>query len=146
MSSWNTALRMAVDLARRHETKARFVVAGGFNTAFGLAVYPLLMWTFGHKGLHYMVALPIAQIASLSVAYVTQKTLVFRTKGNYIREFIKFSAFYMGNFALIAIVLPILVEIFHQNPVISQFVLSLGIIFVSYFWHSRVTFKREGHR
>lgn len=146
MSVWNAAVRMAVDRVRRHETKARFVLAGGFNTAFGLAVYPLLMWTFGHKGLNYMVALPIAQVASLCVAYMTQKTLVFRTKGNYFTEFIKFSAFYMGNFFIVAIILPILVEIFHQNPIFAQFILSLGVIFVSYFWHSRVTFRREGHR
>jgi putative flippase GtrA len=92
-----------------------------------------------------MVALPIAQVASLSVAYLTQKMLVFRTRGNYFREFIKFAAFYMGNFFIIAIILPVLVEIFHQNPIVAQFILSLGIIFVSYFWHSRVTFKQEGH-
>ncbi len=130
--------------AASHETKLRFLIAGGVNTAFGLAIYPVLMWTLGPRGLHYMAALVIAQIVSVLFAYGMQKLFVFRTRGDHGPELLKFSTFYLGYFVANAAALPFLVEIAHAKPVIAQFGLSLGVIAGSYFWHSRITFRDHG--
>ena len=126
---------------RRHETKARFLVAGGMNTVFGLAIFPILMWTLGPLGVHYMAVLVICQIPSITFAYCTQKILVFRTKGNYLSEFRKFCLFYLYNFLINLAALPFLVEIVRVNPIVAQISYSLVVIVTSYFWHSRITFK-----
>ena len=143
MKFWNNAAHAVSWAFGHHETKIRFLLAGGFNTIFGLAFYPLLMWTFGPHGLNYMVALIISQVICVIVAFVTQKTMVFRTRGNVISEMIKFSSFYMIYFVFVAAFLAIVVEIFHVNPILGQFCLSLAVIFISYFWHSRITFKHS---
>lgn len=125
----------------RHETKARFLVAGGINTVFGLAIYPALFLTVGRQGMHYMVVLVISQILSITFAYGTQKFLVFRTKGNYLSEIGRFSLFYLSYFAVNLLALPFLVEIVHIGPIVAQFIFSLAVIVSSYFWHSRITFR-----
>ncbi len=141
MPGWTTAFRAALRRVRPHETKARFVGAGALNTVFGLTIFPILMWTLGPRGLHYMAALVIAQFVSVIFAYFTQKFLVFRTKGNYFRELRRFSMFYIYNFAFNLVTLPIMVEGLHIRPIFAQFFLSIIVIITSYFWHSRITFK-----
>src|SRR5665213_842783 len=144
MPRWTPAMRAAERWIRPHETKARFLAAGAVNTAFGLAIFPVLMWTLGPRGLHYMGALVISQITSVLLAYITQKIFVFRTKGNHIAEFWKFMLFYSSYFVVNLVGLPFLVEIVHIHPIVAQFCFSLAVIVTSYFWHSRVTFRPRG--
>jgi putative flippase GtrA len=144
MAGWRPAVRDLKRLAHAHETKVRFLAAGGVNTAFGLAIFPVLMWTLGPRGLHYMIALLISQITSVTLAYTTQKFLVFRTKGNYLPEFGRFILFYLSYCVVNLAALPFLVEVAHVRPIIAQFCFSLMVIVTSYFWHSRITFKPQG--
>jgi putative flippase GtrA len=125
----------AIMAARR---PLRFLVAGAANTAFGLSIYPLLLWSVPAFATHYLLALGIAQAVSLCFAFATYKLGVFRTRGNLAREFGAFSSFYLFNYAANWAALPLLVELAHIPPVIAQ----LG--FSSWVWHSRVTFRETG--
>jgi putative flippase GtrA len=119
----------------------RYLVAAGFNTAFGLAIYPLLLWLFAWLREHYMVALFIAQGLSLTFAYSSYKLGVFQTRGGYARELTAFLSFYGVNYAANWIALPALVELAHIPPIIAQLMFSGLIMITSYFWHSKVTFR-----
>jgi putative flippase GtrA len=132
-----------ISLARQHETKLRFLVAGGLNTVFGLAIYPFLMWQLAPWSKHYLLILTLAQILGVTFAFTTNKFLVFRTKGHYLREFGKFSTFHVIYFCVNLVVLPILVEFVHISPVWGQYIFNAGVIVTSYFWHSHVTFKHK---
>src|SRR5213596_232056 len=77
----------------------RFLVAAGFNTAFGLAIYPALLWAFPWLRAHYMAGLLIAQASSLCFAYASYKLGVFQTRGGYARELTAFVSFYGVNYA-----------------------------------------------
>ncbi|MFG1423682.1 GtrA family protein [Roseixanthobacter liquoris] len=123
-----------------HETKIRFLFAGGLNTAFGLAIFPALIWALGDSS-HYMIALVVAQILSISFAYMTNKIFVFRTKGNVLREFGRFIGYHAISFWVILGVFPILVEIGKIPPIYAQAGLILGMIATSYLWHSRISFR-----
>ena len=138
---------MAIDIWREavrrlepHALKLRFLAVGLFNTAFGVAIFPLLMWGLGRFHLHYMAVLVIAQVLGTLVGFTTQKTFVFRTRGHYFREFIRFSTYYVGTYAVNWLVLPVLVEGFHVNPLVAQPGFVVFVVFTSYFWHSRFTF------
>ena len=130
-----------VELLRIHETKFRFIAAGGLNTVFGLVAFPLLMWLLHDYALHYLIVLMIAQAFSMVFAYLTTKFLVFRTRGRYFSEFGKFVTFHLTNFALNLVGLPILVEFARLPPVWAQLGFALTVIVTSYFWHSRITFQ-----
>ena len=119
----------------------RYLVAAGFNTAFGLAIYPALLWVFPWLRVHYMVGLLVAQAVSLVFAYSSYKLGVFQTRGGYAREITAFLSFYGVNYAANWIALPAMVEFGHIPPIIAQLMFSALIMVSSYFWHSKVTFK-----
>lgn len=119
----------------------RYLIAAGLNTAFGLAIYPVLLWSFPPLQQHYLVALLIAQAISLCFAYANYKIGVFQTRGQYAREITAFASFYIVNYAANWAALPFLVEVVKLPPIIAQLLFSFIIMVGSYFWHSRVTFK-----
>ena len=132
-------------LMARNSRPIRFAAAGAMNTAFGLAIYPILLRSSDTLHRHYLVALGIAQVTSLCFAFGMYKWRVFRTRANLIREFWTFASFYLFIYALNWIALPVLVEAAGVAPIIAQFFFSLVLMVGSYFWHSRITFrpKRE---
>jgi putative flippase GtrA len=135
-SHWQDARR----LIRLHETKVRFLLAGALNTVVGLAAYPALFFLLAPLKLHYMVVLGITQVACVAFAYLTNKFLVFRTVGNYIRESGKFVLFHLSYFLVNLVALPLLVEIFGMSPIWGQTLFAVAVIITSYFWHSHITF------
>jgi putative flippase GtrA len=137
-SQWQDARR----LIRQHETKVRFLFAGALNTVFGLAAYPTLFFLLAPLKLHYMVVLAITQIICVTFSYLTNKFLVFRTAGNYLRESGKFVLFHLSFFLVNLIALPFLVEVLGMSPIWGQMLFAVGVIISSYFWHSSITFAR----
>ena len=107
----------------------------------GLAFYPLLLWSVPILHTHYMIALGISQAICLCFAFIIYKLGVFRTRGNLAREFAKFASFYLINYALNWLALPLLVEAGGVPPIIAQVGFSLLVMVGSYFWHSRLTFR-----
>jgi putative flippase GtrA len=78
----------------------RYLCVGVFNTLFGYAVYVILLasldavlpvrWLYLTVVLVSVLAAPLA----ITVAYLGYKFFVFRTKGNYLREWLKCCAVY----------------------------------------------------
>lgn len=134
--SWRQRLRGG-------ERPLRFLVAGGINTGFGLAIYPLLLWSSEWLNEHYMVALLIAQSLSVVFAFSTYRIGVFQEKGEIFRQFSLFSSYYLFNYVANWIALPLLVELGGISPVIAQIGFTLVLVVGSYFWHSRVTFPQH---
>lgn len=119
----------------------RFLIAGGVNTAVGLAFYPLLLWTVPLLRTHYLIALLIAQACCLCFAYATYKFGVFRTRGNVLREFATFSSYYLFNYAANWAALPLLVELAGIHPVLAQTGFTVLLVIGSWFWHNHITFR-----
>lgn len=123
--------------------RLRYLVAGGLNTLVGNAIYPFLVWSSGWFAKRYMIALVVAQAASLVFAYGNYKLTVFRTRGNVAREFAKFSAFYLPLFALNYATLPFLVEVMRVDRILAQVGFGALVVVASYVWNRRVTFRRR---
>lgn len=141
MGRWQACLETGRCLADRHQTKIRFLLAGALNTTIGLAVYPALYFLMAPLRLHYLAILTISQVVCISFAYLTNKFLVFRTSGNYLRESGKFITFHLSYFLVNLVALPGLVELAGMNPVWAQTLFAVLVIVTSYFWHSRITFS-----
>lgn len=121
----------------------RYVAVAAFNTLVGISIYPVLLWSVPHFREHYMLALGIAQIICLIVAFSTYKLGVFRTRGRVWREIRDFLSFYALNYALNWALLPVLVEVGGIEPVIAQTLFIIVLMIGSYFWHSRITFRGQ---
>lgn len=127
----------------RHQTKARFLLVGGFNTLLGLSLFPLLYWLLIPRGLHYLEIWFFSQTICIFTAFLTNKYWVFRTSGNYKEEFFKFASFHFTIMLINLMALPLLVNLLDINPVIAQTLFALCVIFSSYFWYSQITFKKR---
>jgi putative flippase GtrA len=141
MGRWQGYLDAGLSLAGRHQTKVRFLLAGAFNTAIGLSVYPALYFLAAPLKLHYLTILVVSQSVCITVAFLTSKFLVFRTSGNYKKETGKFLAFHLFYFMVNLAALPLLVEFAGMHPVWAQTLFAVLVIVTSYFWHSRITFS-----
>ena len=119
----------------------RFVIVGGINTVFGLAIYPVLLWSSDTLYRKYMLGLVIAQALSLCFAFTVYKLTVFRTRNGAVGEFSRFLPFYLANYAVNWFALPALVKGAGVDPIIAQTGFSIVLMIGSYFWHSRITFR-----
>ena len=120
----------------------KYFIVGGFNTILGLAAYPTLYFMFHNFNFnfHYMIILLFSQFFCVIFAFLMYKFAVFKTNGNYIFEFLKFSIFYLIYLIPNLFLLPLLVDWAHIHPIIAQTLISIGIIVCGFFWHSKITF------
>jgi putative flippase GtrA len=133
----------------------RFLMVGGFNTAFSLALYSAFVILFGHlfphrgKPLIADVSFAISTPVAITVAFLCYKHFVFRTKGNYLKEWLRCFAVYSVSFPMGLVILPATTHLFQRialthayAPFLAGIVNSLLIACYSYFAHKKFSFKR----
>lgn len=130
---------------QQHKKKIRYLCVGGGNTVLGFTTFPLLIWLLEPYHLHYLVILVFANIICITNAYLGNKFLVFKTKGNYLTEVIKFFTFYGIFFAINLALLPFMVNVFNLTPIIAQTIINVAVFVSSYLWHSRISFAAPNH-
>ena len=133
----------------------RFLLVGASNTLFSLALY----WFCVHL---FTVLMPshskllIADLASvtskpiaITIAFLGYKHFVFRTKGNYLKEWLRCFAVYGISTPAELLILPAATKIFlliafthTYAPYLAGIVNSVIIACYSYFAHKKFSFKR----
>jgi putative flippase GtrA len=126
---------------QRNTEFIRFLLAGAWNTAFGYGVFVLLFYL--PLKLHYIIILILSNIIAITNAYFCYKVFIFKTRGNYAREYFRFYGVYGITFGINLLLLPVFVEILKIHPVISQGILLALTIFGSYFGHKHISFKKK---
>jgi putative flippase GtrA len=133
----------------------RYIVVGGWNTVFGYSTfagiyYLLHRYDLPAANVYWQVIM--AQIISVPInftgSYLCYKFFVFRTKGNYLREWLKSIAVYGSSFLPGLVLLPLLVKALLYVPrmhgsapyVANALLLGVGAIY-SFLGHKHITFK-----
>jgi putative flippase GtrA len=127
----------------------RYLVVGTWNTLFGYVAYatltafltPLIPYS-------YMAASLLANVVSITVAFLGYKWFVFKTKGNYLREWARCVAVYSGAMAIGLVLLPILVGVLRhytryqrQAPYIAGAMLACVSVVFSFVGHRKFSFR-----
>ena len=133
----------------------RFLLVGGSNTLISLGLYSGFVILFGFLLPHHGKPLiaDIAQITSkplaITIAFLCYKHFVFRTKGNYLKEWLKCFAVYGISTPAELIILPLATKAFllptlthPYAPFLAGIVNSVVIACYSYFAHKKFSFKR----
>jgi putative flippase GtrA len=129
----------------------RYLLVGGFNTLFGYGVFAALNWLFKGLGAYsYMYAAGLGSIVSISMAFLGYKWFVFRTRGNYLVEWLRCIAVY-GSSALISLIgLPILVPILRPRmnrperaAYLAAAILTLVTVVFSFVGHKNISFRGD---
>ena len=95
---------------------ARYLVVGAWNTLFGYGTYALFTALLAPVIPHsYVVALVLSSLLNITVSFLGYKWFVFKTKGNYLREWMRCVAVYSSGIALGVCLLPVVVYILRHG-------------------------------
>jgi putative flippase GtrA len=125
--------------------KVRYLVIGGYNTVFGLGIFILADTLLG-DAINYVIIAVACNVVAIFNAYIVYRFIVFRVRGNFIRDGLRFSTVYLGALAVNLVLLPALVETTGLDPRIAQSFLVLVTICFSYFGHKYFSFRRPEDR
>ncbi len=129
----------------------RYILVGGFNTVFGYGLFALLNWSTRRLGSYnYMLASIVATPIAISVAFLGYKWFVFRTRGNYLVEWIRCFGVYGSSMVITFAGLPILVPILRRNlqeperaPYIAAALLTVVTVVFSFIGHKNISFRQK---
>lgn len=119
----------------RHEI--RYLIVAG-TTSLG---YICLVAAGLGLGLHYMVAILIAQAITISCAFPAYRNLVFESKTSVWGDFVRFLTVWASGAVAGIVATPFLVEVFKMNPLIAQVLAIVVIAVASYLGHRFFSFR-----
>lgn len=149
---------MIVKLSKRlaEMQSVRFLVIGGGNTLFGIAdtfavLKLLLMLHPGQPKLMGTVAMALSSMINIGFSFLTYKWFVFRTKGNYLTEYLRSLTIYLPSLMLNTFLVAPLAVLLHRWTGYDRgsVYLAMGIILTvtivfSFFGHKHVSFRQSG--
>jgi len=129
----------------------RYILLSGWNTAFGYVCFFLINnWLSRFLTWYpYIVASLLSSLISISVAFLGYKWFVFRTKGNYFREWLRTMTVYSGSVLISIVALAPLVGLVrratrlqNEAPYIAGAIISAIILISSFFGHRGFSFRK----
>lgn len=121
--------------------KFRYLFIGAYNTVFGYSAFATLWYFLGHST-HYLGLLTVSHFLSVTNAYLGYRIIVFRLKGRWIKEFLRFNMVYVATFGFNLAAFFLLIENFNMHPLIAQAIIVTITIVSSYILHRRISFKK----
>ena len=116
-------------------------------SAASVAVFYLFVYFLGlQAGLYYLVAILVAQVIAIAVAFPLYRTFVFSSTGSIRSDAIRFLGVWSGGAIAGLIATPILVELFGVQPFWAQAASILVISVGSFLAHRLFTFGRRQKR
>lgn len=120
----------------------RFLIAGGFNTALGYAIFAALYWLLARR-IGYLAVAVVAHFIAMTCAFTVHRTLVFASTAPWMPSFARFNLSQLLALCLGLTALYILVELAHLNPLLAQACVLTVSVAVTYLLHSRFSFRAE---
>jgi putative flippase GtrA len=129
----------------------RYILVGGFNTVFGYAVFAALNWSFRSLGsFSYEYAAALGSLITITVAFLGYKWFVFKTRGNYLIEWIRCLGVYGTNLLIGLTGLPILVTLLRprmRNPALASYlaaaIMTAITVVISFLGHKNISFRQK---
>jgi putative flippase GtrA len=127
----------------------RYLLVGLWNTAFGYAAFALFTKLLDRLVPHsYLAGSVLSNLLSITVAFLGYKWFVFKTKGNYLKEWCRCVGVYSGAIVLGLVLLPVLVFTIrhqfgyqHEAPYIAGALLTGITVIFSFFGHKHISFR-----
>jgi putative flippase GtrA len=129
----------------------RYLLVGAWNTFFGYGLYALFLFLLTSRTRSVYIAAILASVLgnviAITVAFLGYKWFVFRTRGHYLREYLRCYVVYGTAFLANLALLPAMVAAFRailgpapSVPYIAGAVLTAGTVLVSFIGHRYFSF------
>lgn len=125
---------------RLSSEKINYFVVGIFNTIAGYLVGISTYFLLQNHSSILLISI-ISNIFAISISFVSYKIFVFKTKGNWITEYIRCYIAYSAIAVLNISALMISIQKFGWNIWLSQAASMLITVVGSYFFHKKFTFN-----
>lgn len=119
--------------------KLRFLIVGGWNTAFGYLVFVALYWLL-LAWLHYLVIAAAAHFIAVTQSFVSQRCVVFRASGLWLRQYWRFHVASLVALGINLAALGLLVEILRAHVLVAQAVATAVSVVTAYLLHRHYSF------
>lgn len=127
----------------------RYLLVGGFNTVFGYGLFALLNWLLTRVPYGYLLATFFSNVIAITIAFLGYKWFVFRTKGHYLREWLRCLGVYGSSMALGLVGMAILVPLLRHHMskpqaasyLAAALLMCVTVIF-SFLGHKHISFRR----
>ena len=99
----------------------RYLLVGIWNTGLGYATFVLFTYLLSERWPHYGY-IPgglLSSVISITVAFFGYKFFVFKTKGNYLQEWLRCMAVYGSSIAIGSVILPCVVFLIRHMTAID---------------------------
>ena len=129
----------------------RYLLVGACNTVFAYGTFAIFTYVLGHYiPASYMVASVLSSLLNITVSFLGYKWFVFRTRGNYLREWLRSIMVYSGAIALGLLLLPPTVFAVRRitgNPTTAPYIagailLAMQVV-VSFLGHRNFSFRHS---
>lgn len=133
----------------------RFIVAGAFNTAFGIADTFLWTWLLVHvvpsrPAIMTAAATLVSTVINITVSFLSYKWFVFRSTGNYLGEYSRSMLVYlpsllfsMATVAPLTVLLALRLPKSQWAPYIAQACIVALAVVPQFMGHKWFTFRRR---
>jgi len=126
----------------------RYLVVGVGNTIVGYSSYAALTAILTPRIPYaYILAGVLSSVLNITIAFLNYKWFVFKTEGNYLREWLRCLLVYSGGIALAAVLLPVTVFVIRHltsadasAPYIAGALLMGVNVIVSFLGHKKFSF------
>jgi putative flippase GtrA len=127
----------------------RYLIVGIWNTLFAYGSFAALVALIDPRISHgYILASFVASPVNITIAFLAYKWFVFKTKGHYLREWMRCVAVYGSGALLNLLLLPVIVEAIRhatrydrQAPYIAGAVLICFGVIYSFVGHKNFSFR-----
>lgn len=124
--------------------KIRFLLIGGFNAGVSYLIYSIFCIILGQN--LYQIALALAWLLSSTISFSLQKVLVFQSKGNWIKEYLKCCVTWFFSYLINAFLLEFIVKNLHQNVFIAQIIATFIAAIFTYVLFKKFAFKKISNK
>lgn len=132
------------DTIIKHKSKIAYLIVGGWNTLFGYGAFAFMYFLLSSR-VHSTLILTISYVLSITNAFIGYKLFVFKTKGNILREYIRFYVVYGGAFLVNLALLPLFMNVMMLSAYLSQALITMLTVVGSYIFHNRFTFRFQNN-
>lgn len=130
----------------------RYLIVGLWNTTFGYSTFALLTAVLDrYIPASYLAASLLSSILNITVSFLGYKWFVFKTRGNYLQEWIRCLIVYSGSILLGLALLPpsvLVVAYLTESPRAAPYIagaLLMGVqVILSFLGHKTFSFKTGG--
>lgn len=124
------------------DQRTTFLIIGVTNTVIGFAVFAGFELTLG-RFTGYLVVLAAAHVCCVLIAFILYRWVVFRVRGNVLRDLGRFELVYLTSLGVNVALLPVLVEWGGLDVLVAQASIVVITAAISFFGHKHFSFRRS---